>query len=568
MKMIVRKTGSMFVGPKAKKTAAAPVREVARPQTETNEQFIRYSIENRDYSGASTYIEFLRDEMGQPYTKELALWNGYCLFHLGDYSAAMEVFVKLLEDDPDDDMLHLYIASCHFYNKDWEMAKAEAEKGPNCDLKSRLMMQITQQTADELQVFQWHSQLVGTLENQLSLASLHYIRANYTDAIDIYEKQLQQHPEFLALWVYIAMCQFKLDQFEESNESVDQYLAINSDSAMGLNLKACNYFHLFDAEVAESQLLQIRKFASATYTFTDSLIKHNVIVFHDGAEGLRELPPLVAVLPEARFNLAVLYMRENQPLEAYNLIQSMKPADVLESILKATVLCAVGQVNSEIALIEEANRIFGEVGQMDAVCDTVPGRQCLTASKFIVGDYDEVLKVLGTIEGIVGESDEFCYNKAMSLASLSRWAEAERYFTMVKNPSYIKEVYYTSWYCRCLIKNKKYDAAWNLYAEAVQTDDAKTLLSIIATDCFECGAYYYSMKAYEMLNSLDVDPVVKQGMIAAGIGVFRGFLSKKDSAERVSEVLVALSGEPEAAEVLEAIQLFIETADDEIDDDA
>jgi intraflagellar transport protein 56 len=371
---------------------------------------------------------------------------------------------------------------------------------------------------------------------------------------------LQQHPEFLALHVYIAMCQFKLDQFEPSNESVDQYLAVNSDSAVGLNLKACDYLRLFDAEIAQSQILQIRKFSSATYNFIDSLIQHNLVVFHNGDDGFNVLPTLVGGVPEARFNLALLYMRENNPAEAYNLLQKFQARDPTEIILRATVWLAYGQLTQESALLEEANETFAEIGDMEVIRDTVPGRQCLATTKFITAEYNETLRILQTIEQQVGETDEFNYNKAMSLALLSRWAEAERYFLLVKNAQYAREIFYTSWLCRCYIKNRKPDKAWSLYADVTQTEDAKTLLQIIATDCYLGGAYFYAMLAYDMLAKIDGDATLRQGMIASAVGVFRDILSRKEQRDRPGDVLSVLAGDQEAAQTLQTIQNYIQTS--------
>ena len=109
---------------------------------------------------------------------------------------------------------------------------------------------------------------------------------HYPDANEIYQRILKQNPKYLALHVYIAMYQFKLDQWQESNESVDQYLGVNSDSAVGLNLKACGYLRLYDPEIAESQLLQIRKFSSSSYTFIDSLIIQMCITIKSETEVL------------------------------------------------------------------------------------------------------------------------------------------------------------------------------------------------------------------------------------------------------------------------------------------
>jgi intraflagellar transport protein 56 len=148
----------------------------------------------------------------------------------------------------------------------------------------------------------------------------------------------------------------------------------------------------------------------------------------------------------------------------------------------------------------------------------------------------------------------------MALAALSRWAEAERHFLLVKNSQYTKEVFYTSWLCRCYIKNKKPDSAWNLYGEATQAEDAKTLLQVIAADGYAAGAYYFSMMGYDLLAKFEGDPALREGMIASAVGVFRGILSRKEPADRIGDVLAVLSGEPEAAQTLQAIQHYIETS--------
>lgn len=552
----------MIVGSQKKKSPSSQPKESLEPpvlQKETNEQYILQAIEFRDFCSASTFIEFIRDELGMPYTKELALWHGYSLFHLGEYPKAIEIYQKLLESDPDDTNIYLYIASCLFYNQEYDAAQEAAEKGPSCDYRTRLLFHIAYKRNDETQLFKAHSELIGTLDNQLSLAAIHYLRTNYQDAIDIYDKLLQQHPEFLALYVYIAMCQFKLDQFQESNDSVDQYLAANSDSAVGLNLKACDYFRLFTPDIAESQLLQIRKFASASYAFVDSLIQHNLVVFHNGEDGFTILPKLVESLPEAKFNLVLLYMIQNNCTEAFNLLQNFQPVDVTENVLRAIVMLAFGQLNGDANMIDEANSIFSAIGTMDVVKDTVPGRQCLATTKFIQNEYQDALRIFDTIEQY-DDSNEFKYNKAMTLASMQRWSEAEKYFLQVKNEYYTKEIFYVSWLCRCYIKNKKPESAWNLYSEVTQAEDAKTLLQIIANDCFLEGFYYFSMKAYDTLAKFDDDDTMKNGMIASAIGVFRGVLSRKETPDKVIEVLACLASEPDAQQVLNVIQNYIETS--------
>jgi intraflagellar transport protein 56 len=131
---------------------------------------------------------------------------------------------------------------------------------------------------------------------------------------------------------------------------------------------------------------------------------------------------------------------------------------------------------------------------------------------------------------------------------------------LVKNPQFTKEIFYTSWLCRCYIKNKKPDPAWNLYVEATQTEDAKTLLQVIATECYTAGSYFYAMRAYDLLSKFEGDASLRQGMIASAVGVFRGILSRKEPADHLSDVLATLGGEPEAAQTLQSIQHYIETS--------
>jgi intraflagellar transport protein 56 len=212
-------------------------------------------IERRDFAGAATYIAFLRDDLGKEMTKDLSLWYAYCLFHHGDYSAAISVDERLITQYPQDGNLHLYLASCHYYNHNFEEAKRIADLGPDVDLRRRLLAHIAIALGEEADVFLQQPDLFSTPLSQLSLATMQYLCTSYDKAIAVYERMLLQNPTFVALHVYIAMCQFKSDHFYESNESIDAYLADQSDSAIGLNLKSCTYWRLFEPGLAEAQLL-------------------------------------------------------------------------------------------------------------------------------------------------------------------------------------------------------------------------------------------------------------------------------------------------------------------------
>jgi intraflagellar transport protein 56 len=57
--------------------------------------------------------------------------------------------------------------------------------------------------------------------------------------------------ELLALNVYLAMCYHRLDYYDVSQEVLSSYVQMHPDSTVAINLKACNYYRLFNGKAAE-----------------------------------------------------------------------------------------------------------------------------------------------------------------------------------------------------------------------------------------------------------------------------------------------------------------------------
>lgn len=57
--------------------------------------------------------------------------------------------------------------------------------------------------------------------------------------------------DFLALKVYVALCYYKLNYYDVSQEVLAVYLQSIPDSTIALNLKACNTFRLYNGKAAE-----------------------------------------------------------------------------------------------------------------------------------------------------------------------------------------------------------------------------------------------------------------------------------------------------------------------------
>ena len=67
-----------------------------------------------------------------------------------------------------------------------------------------------------------------------------------------------------------------------------------------------------------------------------------MVVFRSGENALQVLPPLVDVMPEARLNLVIYYLKNDEVNEAYNLIKDMDCVAPKEYILKAIVHLVIG----------------------------------------------------------------------------------------------------------------------------------------------------------------------------------------------------------------------------------
>jgi intraflagellar transport protein 56 len=112
---------------------------------------------------------------------------------------------------------------------------------------------------------------------------------------------LLENREDLALNVYVAMCYYKLDYYDVSLEILAVYLQAHPDSAIGVNLKACNHFRLYNGKAAEAELRVL--IDKGVNIQGNELIRHNMAVFSNGDQALQVLPGLVDSIPEARLNL-------------------------------------------------------------------------------------------------------------------------------------------------------------------------------------------------------------------------------------------------------------------------
>lgn len=76
------------------------------------------------------------------------------------------------------------------------------------------------------------------------------------------------------------MCYYKLDYYDVSQEVLAVYLQNFPDSVVGINLKACNHFRLYNGKAAEIELNSLTEKITCHFQFAEDLIKHNLVYIY------------------------------------------------------------------------------------------------------------------------------------------------------------------------------------------------------------------------------------------------------------------------------------------------
>lgn len=511
-------------------------------------------INERDFTGAMTLLELQRSAARD---EKLLLWLAYAAFHAGEYKKSMEVYDELMRMPGYNKELHIYKACCYYALCQYDEAYEECRKGEESHLQVRLMFHIAQKRGDETALMSYHNKLGESTPDQLSLAGLHYLRSHFDEANDIYKKLLLDNREYHALNVYVAMCYYKLDFFEVSNEILSVYLNHDPISVIAVNLKACNQFQLFNGKAAEQEFKTLQNAAESGNVFNDNdLLRHNLVVFRNGENALQVLPPLIDIIPEARLNLVIYYLRNEEVQEAFKLIKDVEPTVPREYILKGVVHAMLGQETENREHLRLAQQLFNLVGASASECDTIPGRQCMASCFFLLQQFEDVLVYLKSVKAYFPNDDDFNWNYGIASAAAGDYKEAEEALSLIQNERYKMDYIYLSWLCRCYIMNGKPSMAWSIYFNLENSNESFNLLQLIANDCYRMGHFYYSVKAFDVLERLDPDPEYWEGKRGAAIGVLQMVIAGKESKERIVEVVELLknTSSPQVEYMIRIIQ--------------
>jgi intraflagellar transport protein 56 len=533
--------GSALTKGKRKAAAGAPKIALGKKAESQKPELQADFIDKCDYVGAITLLEFERKSKEE--RPHLLLWLAYSYFHNGDYRKALDTYTDLMAKEAaqkkdSDKNIHAYKACCLYALCQYKEAEEEVKLAPESPLKIRMLFHTAHKGNDETAMMTQHQQLTDTVEDQLCLAAIQYLRSHFQEATDIYKRLLVENREHWALNVYIALCYYKLDYHDVALEILQTYLVNDPYSITAVNLKACSHYQLYNGKAAEVELKVLLQAANSGNVLQDhDLLAHNLSVFRNGENALQVLPPLLDIIPEARLNLVIYHLRTEEVNEAYKLIKDLEPSVPREYILKGVVFAALGQVTGSREHLKLAQQLFQLVGASASECDTIPGRQCMASCFFLLRQFEDVLVYLKSVMPYFSNDDDFNWNYGLACAAAGDYKEGKRGLSQVQNEKYRAEFHFLSWQARCHIMNNEPDLAWEAYVRMDSSNESFNLLHLIANDCYKMGHFYYACKAFDVLERLDPDPEFWEGKRGAAIGVFQKCVAGKESADKLQEVI-------------------------------
>lgn len=102
---------------------------------------------------------------------------------------SIQIYDELIRKT-DNKEYYVYKACCYYALCQFDDSKREALKGPESPLQTRLLFHIAHKKNDQKNLMTYHAKLQESIEDQLCLASLHYLRGHYEEANEIYKKPL------------------------------------------------------------------------------------------------------------------------------------------------------------------------------------------------------------------------------------------------------------------------------------------------------------------------------------------------------------------------------------------
>ncbi|KAG6976057.1 hypothetical protein JG688_00001755 [Phytophthora aleatoria] len=398
------------------------------------------------------------------------------------------------------------------------------------------------------------------VEDQLALAATSFAQKNIQEAAEIYKRLLSESSKGgeesgSALHVYLALCYFRLGYDDVALELLAVYLVGHPDSFFATNLKARTLDSVSNSMRSESSLTDVMQHNLAIFRVSDREANG---IENQGTATERIVGPLVGHLDEAKLNLVLLQLKRREYHKAFALMEDMEPQTTTDRAIKGVLHAVIGEQTHSKEHIFLAEKYFHAAGSSPDDCDTIPGRQCMASYFMLRKEFSDANVYLSSIATYLSADDAFNWNYGVSLAATGAYREAEEALVRVQSPKLRSQLVLCGWLARCYIHMDRAAQAWEIYLKIENSQTAFALLKQIANDCYKIQQFYYSAKAFDVLERLDPDPEHWEGKRGACLGFFRQVATGQENssgvalAHRCEEVLKLLGN---SKNVLEATKL-------------
>ncbi|ETK85615.1 hypothetical protein F441_09762 [Phytophthora nicotianae CJ01A1] len=598
----------MYVARKTKQTVSSgrvlqPRRK--KPQQDTVFELDTY-LDRRDFVGALTLLQVLKRQDGDQNSVRNAKglrswrlntwWIAYCHFHNGNFGEALSHFEQLIEAASNEATAadlkswRLSRACCLFYLQNFEDAEHAALSSSRSALCNRLLFLLAhrRQHSEKTLLDRYQQLSRDSVEDQLALAATSFAQNNFQEAAEIYKRLISESKQgsqegCSALHVYLALCYFRLGYDDVALELLAVYLVGHPDSFFATNLKASSNYRLYSAREAKFILDDyVKRFPNhpcaqealdiansrSELSITD-VMRHNLAIFRvsdreaNGIKSLgavteRVLSSLVGHLDEAQLNLVLLHLKRREYHKAFALMEDMEPQTTTDRAIKGVLHAVIGEQTHSKEHIFLAEKYFHAAGSSPDDCDTIPGRQCMASYFILRKESSDANVYLSSIATYLSADDAFNWNYGVSLAATGAYREAEEVLLRVQSPELQSQLVLCGCLSRCYIRMDRAAQAWEIYLKIENSQTAFALLKQIANDCYKTQQFYYSAKAFDVLERVDPDPEYWEGKRGACLGFFRQVATGQEHSSggtlthRCEEVLKLLGN---SKNVLEATRI-------------
>uniref|UniRef100_A0A7E4V0V4 Intraflagellar transport protein 56 n=1 Tax=Panagrellus redivivus TaxID=6233 RepID=A0A7E4V0V4_PANRE len=500
-------------------------------------------LEARDYTGALATLE--HKQKNEP-TLQNSMWLAYCAYHGGMYQQAANVYESILKQKDAPPEVNLYLCCCYLMLGLADEAMKIAEKQPKSELQNQILLHCVYKNQDSKKTGYYHSLLTDSVEDKICYASINFQRGFYTEAADVYRQLLNQNPELLALHIYLALCYYKSDYFDEALECTQNYLAVYPDSPTAINLEASCVYRTDSPKTAQMVLRKAKHIAESELNFAKELILHNTVVFSGGDAALQTLPSLVSVIPEATRNLVIYYLKRGDGDSAFEAANGMEVKNSTDNLLKALVFVLLGYERKQPANIDHAAQYFKLVAESHEEENTIVGRLSMASYLCITKQYKQSLVYYDSIINFNRDDDRFNFNYGQAQLQCENYVIAADVLQRVKDNRFTVLPVYQMSLCRAYIRSKQSSKAWAFVSAQPSTSHSAMVLKLMANDCYLMEDYYYAALAFDSLCRRDPrNELHSAGKRGACMGVLQLFVSHKADREQLMSVLRMLEQDRE-----------------------